>query len=114
MTPDSNIFGIITAHYKIKLETRIKIMSRVGNIIAMKRKEQKISQGKCEELTAMGYPIKVSAYSSWETGISFPNAEQFLAVCKILKSLISIMSSLVVIMSRILWQNLMKKEKRKL
>ena len=86
MTPDSNIFGIITAHYKIKLETRIKIMSRVGNIIAMKRKEQKISQSKmCEELTAMGYPIKVSAYSSWETGISFPNAEQFLAVCKILK-----------------------------
>ena len=86
MTPDSNIIGIITAHCKIKLETRIKIMSRVGNIIAMKRKEQKFSQGKmCEELTAMGYPIKVSAYSSWETGISFPNAEQFLAVCKILK-----------------------------
>ena len=38
----------------------------------------------CEELTAMGYPIKNSAYSSWETGSSFPNAEQFLAVCKIL------------------------------
>lgn len=60
-------------------------MSRVGNIIAMKRKEQKISQGKmCEELTSMGYPIKTSAYSSWETGSSFPNAEQFLAACKIL------------------------------
>ncbi len=61
-------------------------MSRVGNIIANRRKELKISQGKmCEELTSMGYPIKTSAYSSWEIGISFPNAEQFLAVCKILK-----------------------------
>ena len=60
-------------------------MSRVGNIIAKRRKELKIPQGKmCEELTAMGYPIKNSAYSSWETGSSFPNAEQFLAVCKIL------------------------------
>ena len=60
-------------------------MSRVGSIIAGKRKAQKISQATmCEELTRMGLPIKVSAYSSWETGISFPNAEQFLAVCKIL------------------------------
>lgn len=60
-------------------------MSNIGSIIAGKRKELKISQGKmCEELTMMGYPIKTSAYSSWETGISFPNAEQFLAVCKIL------------------------------
>ena len=43
-------------------------MSRVGNIIVMKRKEQKASQSKmCEELTSMGYPIKVSAYSSWES-----------------------------------------------
>ena len=60
-------------------------MSNVGNIIAKHRKEQKLSQADmCRELTAYGYPIKVSAYSSWETGISFPNAEQFLAVCKIL------------------------------
>ena len=60
-------------------------MSKVGDIIARNRKDKKIGQSKmCEELTALGYPTKVSAYSAWETGSSFPNAEQFLAVCKIL------------------------------
>lgn len=60
-------------------------MSKIGSIIALKRNEQKISQRlMCQELTSMGYPIKVSAYCSWEKGVSYPNAEQFLAVCKIL------------------------------
>ena len=60
-------------------------MSNVGTIIAQHRKELKLSQADmCKELTTMGFPIKNSAYSSWETGTSFPNAEQFLAVCKIL------------------------------
>ena len=60
-------------------------MGQIGTIIAKYRKEQKLSQADMiQKLVELGYPIKRSAYSSWETGISQPNAEQFLAVCKIL------------------------------
>ena len=60
-------------------------MGKIGTIIAKYRKEQKLSQADMiQKLVELGYPIKRSAYSSWETGISQPNAEQFLAVCKIL------------------------------
>lgn len=60
-------------------------MSEVGKIIATHRKQLGISQGEMlNRLTTLGFPLKKSAYSSWETGNSQPNAEQFLAVCKIL------------------------------
>lgn len=60
-------------------------MSEVGKIIAKHRKEQGMSQGEMlVKLSGLGYTLKKSAYSSWETGNSQPNAEQFLAVCKIL------------------------------
>ena len=61
-------------------------MGKIGTIIAKYRKEQKLSQADMiQKLVELGYPIKRSAYSSWETGVSQPNAEQFLAVCKILE-----------------------------
>lgn len=60
-------------------------MGKIGTTIAKYRKEQKLSQADMiQKLVELGYPIKRSAYSSWETGVSQPNAEQFLAVCKIL------------------------------
>lgn len=60
-------------------------MSEVGRIIAKHRKELGISQGEMlSRLSQLGYSLKKSAYSSWETGNSQPNAEQFLAVCKLL------------------------------
>lgn len=60
-------------------------MSEVGKIIAKHRKENGISQGEMLlKLSSLGYQLKKSAYSAWETGASQPSAEQFLAVCKIL------------------------------
>jgi hypothetical protein len=35
-------------------------------------------------MTENGYPIKGGAISTWEKGVSLPNANQFLALCKIL------------------------------
>lgn len=38
-----------------------------------------------DSLKQYGFSLKKSAVSAWETGISQPNAEQFLALCKILE-----------------------------
>lgn len=60
-------------------------MREVGQIIAKHRKEQGISQSDMlTKLASYGIFIKKSAYSSWETGNSQPNTEQFLAICRIL------------------------------
>ena len=60
-------------------------MNKIGQIIANHRKAQKLSQGQViEKLTELGFPIKKSGYSSWETGVTQPNADQFLAICKVL------------------------------
>ena len=43
-------------------------MGKIGTIIAKYRKEQKLSQADMiQKLVELGYPIKRSAYSSWET-----------------------------------------------
>ena len=43
-------------------------MNKIGQIIANHRKAQKLSQGQViEKLTELGFPIKKSCYSSWET-----------------------------------------------
>ena len=60
-------------------------MDTLGKTIAKYRKERKMSQPDlAAELTNHGFPIKVSAISSWETGTTQPTAGMFLEVCKIL------------------------------
>lgn len=60
-------------------------MDTLGKTIAKYRKERKMSQPDlAAELTKHGFPIKVSAISSWETGTTQPTAGMFLEVCKIL------------------------------
>ena len=61
-------------------------MDTLGKTIAKYRKERKLSQPDlATELTRRGFPIKVSAISSWETGTTQPTAGMFLEVCKILE-----------------------------
>ena len=61
-------------------------MDTLGKTIAKYRKERKMSQPDlAAELTKHGFPIKVSAISSWETGTTQPTAGMFLEVCKILE-----------------------------
>ena len=58
-------------------------MDTLGKTIAKYRKERKMSQPDlAAELTKHGFPIKVSAISSWETGTTQPTAGMFLEVCK--------------------------------
>lgn len=61
-------------------------MDTLGKTIAKYRKEHKMSQPDlAKELTDRGFPIKVSAISSWETGTTQPATGMFLEVCKILE-----------------------------
>lgn len=58
----------------------------IGKIISKYRKENKLSQMDiADSLSKYGFSLKKSAVSAWETGISQPNTEQFLALCKILE-----------------------------
>ena len=60
-------------------------MNSIGQIIKKYRKENKLSQPDlANELAQYGYSIKQTAISSWENGVSMPNAEQFLICCKVL------------------------------
>lgn len=62
------------------------IMKSLGKVIANHRKERNMSQPElAAALTQSGYPIKVGAISSWETGNSQPGAGLFLEVCRILE-----------------------------
>lgn len=55
-----------------------------GKILAMHRKEYGVKQKDfLSVLELNGIKIKSSAYSSWETGTSLPNALQFLTLCRI-------------------------------
>lgn len=61
-------------------------MKSLGKVIADHRKEHNMSQPElAAALTKNGYPIKVGAISTWETGNSQPNASLFLEVCKVLE-----------------------------
>lgn len=58
----------------------------VGKILQQMRKEKHISQKELAELmTKKGLPITNKGISSWEKGITIPNAYQFLAMCEILE-----------------------------
>lgn len=60
-------------------------MEHIGKIFLSYRKKLKLSQQDiCDRLLPLGLPTKATAYSTWETGSSIPNAMQFLAVCRIL------------------------------
>lgn len=61
-------------------------MKSLGKVIADHRKEHNMSQPDlAAALTKNGYPIKVGAISTWETGNSQPNASLFLEVCRVLE-----------------------------
>lgn len=58
---------------------------KLGSILASHRKEMKISQLElAEQLTNYGINVSNAAISAWEKDSSVPNANQFLALCKIL------------------------------
>ena len=60
-------------------------MKSLGKTIAKYRKEHNMSQPElADALTKRGYPIKVGAISTWETGNSQPSAGMFLELCNIL------------------------------
>lgn len=57
----------------------------LGSILASHRKEMKISQHDlAEQLANYGVNVSNAAISAWEKDTSVPNANQFLALCKIL------------------------------
>jgi len=58
---------------------------KLGSILASHRKEMKISQyDLAEQLAHYGVNVSNAAISAWEKDTSVPNANQFLALCKIL------------------------------
>lgn len=58
---------------------------KLGSILASHRKEMKISQLElAEQLSKYGINVSNAAISAWEKDSSVPNANQFLALCKIL------------------------------
>ena len=58
---------------------------KLGSILASHRKEMKMSQHDlAEQLANYGVNVSNAAISAWEKGTSVPNANQFLALCKIL------------------------------
>lgn len=61
-------------------------MKSFGQTLKSYRKAHKMSQPDlAAELTKRGYPIKVGAVSTWETGVSQPSAGLFLEICRILE-----------------------------
>ena len=61
-------------------------MREIGKILAKKRKALNLSQvDMIEALEKYEINIKKSAYSTWETGVSYTNAPQLLALCQILQ-----------------------------
>lgn len=61
------------------------MVKKLGSILASHRKEKKISQIELsEQLEHYGISISNAAISAWEKDSSVPNANQFLALCKIL------------------------------
>lgn len=62
-------------------------MNKIGSIIQAERKSCKLTQEQLvNELNKYTRTsIKKNAISNWEANIALPNAEQFLAVCKILE-----------------------------
>ncbi len=59
---------------------------KIGGILALHRKEKKLSQiDLAEKLQNYGINVSNAAVSTWEKDISAPNAHQFLALCKILE-----------------------------
>lgn len=58
--------------------------NNLGAKLKALRKQRKISQEDVAKLISIGCaPISDRAVSKWETGSSLPNAEQFLALCRI-------------------------------
>ena len=58
---------------------------KLGSILASHRKEMKMSQHDlAEQLANYGVNVSNAAISAWEKDTSVPNANQFLALCKIL------------------------------
>lgn len=58
---------------------------KLGSILASHRKEMKMSQHDlAEQLANYGVNLSNAAISAWEKDTSVPNANQFLALCKIL------------------------------
>ncbi len=61
------------------------MVKKLGSILASHRKEKKISQIElAEQLEHYGISVSNAAISAWEKDSSVPNANQFLALCKIL------------------------------
>ena len=57
---------------------------KVGSKLSELRKARKMSQQEVAKLVSVGSdPISNRAVSKWETGDTLPNAEQFLALCRI-------------------------------
>lgn len=57
----------------------------IGEILNDKRREMKLSQSELAELLCReGFDITNQAISKWENGNTFPNAKQFLSLCRIL------------------------------
>ena len=61
------------------------MIKTLGSTLASHRKEKKISQIElAEQLSHYGVSVSNAAISAWEKDTSVPNANQFLALCKIL------------------------------
>ena len=62
-------------------------MNSIGKILQDRRKELGLTQPDVnKELKQFGYSMNHAAISSWERNVTQPNATQFLALCKILRS----------------------------
>ena len=62
------------------------MMNNIGEILNQRRKELGLSQsGLAEKLGAEGIIVTNQAISKWEKGSTYPNAKQFLALCKALE-----------------------------
>lgn len=62
------------------------MQKNIGEILNQRRKELGLSQsGLAEKLRAEGIGVTNQAISKWENGSTYPNAKQFLALCRALE-----------------------------
>ena len=79
------VFYRLSFDYGIYALEENRYGQKLGSILASHRKEMKISQyDLAEQLAHYGVNVSNAAISAWEKDTSVPNANQFLALCKIL------------------------------
>lgn len=61
-------------------------MREIGEVLLRYRKQRNMNQtALAQEMKRSGFAVTNQAVSKWETGLTLPNARQFLALCRILQ-----------------------------